>query len=217
MIKYKYIAIEGNIGAGKSTLAKLLHKYFGGSILLEEFEDNESLKEFYENPEFALNAELQFVLDRSRQLYKFHQGNTSFIIADYIPLKSLIFARNNLPKKEFELYAPIASRMLQDYPQPDLILYLDRDLSELQENIKKRGREYEQEMDDDYLAGIQDGYENYLFEMVNVPILKIKAKEIDLRQQDQLASAFQRIFQTEYATAVRTVDLKVLMKHAKSY
>ncbi|MCB9188921.1 MAG: deoxynucleoside kinase [Flavobacteriales bacterium] len=211
MIKYNYIAIEGNIGAGKSTLAKFLHRYFGGGLLLEEFEENESLKDFYENPEFALNAELQFVLDRSRQLFRFHQKANQFIIADYIPLKSLIFARNNLPKKEFGLYEPIAMRMLKDYPQPDLILFLDRDLDELQENIKKRGREYEQTVSNDYLQGIQDGYENYLFDMVNVPILKIQAKEIDLKRQDVLASAFQRIFQTEYATAVRKVDLKVIM------
>lgn len=211
MIKYKYIAIEGNIGAGKSTLAKFLHRYFGGGLLLEEFEENESLKDFYENPEFALNAELQFVLDRSRQLYRFHQEVNQLILSDYIPLKSLIFARNNLPKKEFGLYEPIAKKMLKDYPQPDLILFLDRDLDELQENIKKRGRKYEQTLSKVYLQGIQDGYENYLFEMVNVPILKVKAKEIDLRKQAQLASAFQRIFQTEYANAVRNVDLKVIM------
>ena len=211
MIKYKYIAIEGNIGAGKSTLAKFLNRYFGGGLLLEEFEANESLKDFYSNPDFALNAELQFLLDRSRQLYRFHQNNNTFIIADYIPLKSLIFARNNLPKKEFELYEPIAKKMLQDYVQPDLILFLDRDLGELQENIKKRGRAYEQSMSDSYLQRIQDGYENYLFEMVNVPILKIEARHIDLRKPELLASAFQRVFQTEYATAVRKVDLKVLM------
>lgn len=211
MIKYKYIAVEGNIGAGKSTLAKFLHRYFGGGLLLEEFEENESLKDFYENPEFALNAELQFVLDRSRQLFRFHQQTNHFIIADYIPLKSLIFARNNLPEQEFSLYEPIALRMLKDYPQPDLILFLDRDLDELQENIKKRGRAYEQTVSNQYLKGIQDGYENYLFEMVNVPILKIQAKEIDLKRQDLLASAFQRIFQTEYATAVRKIDLKVIM------
>lgn len=178
---------------------------------MEEFEDNESLKEFYENPVFALNAELQFVLDRSRQLYKFHEQNNDFIIADYIPLKSLIFAKNNLPQKEFLLYEPIAKKMLENYPQPDLIIFLDRDLPELQENIKKRGRVYEQSVSEDYLSGIQSGYENYLFDMVNVPILKVKAKEIDLRHQEKLFTAFQRIFQTEYATAVRNVDLKMLM------
>lgn len=211
MIKYKYIAVEGNIGAGKSTLAKFLHKYLGGSLLLEEFEDNESLKEFYQNASFALNAELQFMLDRSRQLYQFHKKNPTFVVADYVPLKSLIFARKNLTRDDFKLYEPIVLKMLQKYPQPDLIIYLERDIDELINNIKLRGREYEQQLGEDYLKNIEEGYEKYLFDKVDVPILKVKAREINLKQPEKLAMAFQRILQTEYAKTIREIDLKTLM------
>lgn len=211
MIKYKYIAIEGNIGAGKSTLAKFLNKYFGGHLLLEEFEENDSLKDFYEDPSFALNAELQFMLDRSRQLHQFHSGSPHFIIADYIPLKSLIFAKQNLKKEEFKLYEPLLLRMLEKYPEPDLIIYLDREIEELKSNIKQRGREYEQQLSDAYLELIRKGYEEDLFKRVNVPVLRITASQINLKQTDRLAMAFQKILQTEYAPKVREIDLNIVM------
>ena len=215
MIPYKYIAIEGNIGAGKSTLATFLNKYFGGKILMEQFEENASLKEFYKNPSFAINTEIQFVLDRSLQLTNFHKQNRELIISDYIPQKSLIFARNNLSKKDFLLYEPIAKRLLMQHPQPDLIIYLNRTTSELLENIKRRGRDYELSMGEDYLEGIHAGYEKYLFEMCNCPIVEINAREIDLKKPEQLASAFQRIIGAEYAPTRRKVDLKTLVDFSR--
>ena len=215
MIPYKYIAIEGNIGAGKSTLANFLNKYFGGKILMEQFEENASLKEFYKNPSFALNTEIQFVLDRSLQLTNFHKQNHELIIADYIPQKSLIFARNNLSKKDFLLYEPIAKRLLMQHPQPDLIIYLNRTTSELMENIKRRGRDYELSMGEDYLEGIHSGYEKYLFAMCNCPIVEINAREIDLKKPEQLAAAFQRIIGADYAPTRRKVDLKTLVNFSK--
>jgi deoxyadenosine/deoxycytidine kinase len=213
---YKYIAIEGNIGAGKSTLATFLHKYFGGKLLMEQFEENASLKEFYKNPSFAINTEIQFVLDRSLQLSNFHKNEHDLIISDYIPQKSLIFARNNLSKKDFSLYEPIAKRLLLQHPQPDLIIYLNRTTAELLENIKNRGRDYELSMGEDYLEGIHSGYEKYLFEMCNCPIIEINAREIDLRKPSQLASAFQRIIGAEYASTRRKVDLKTLVNFSFS-
>ena len=173
LIPYKYIAIEGNIGAGKSTLATFLYKCFGGRLLMEQFEENESLKEFYRNPSFALNAEIQF----------------------------------------FKLYEPIAKRLLMEHPQPDLILYLNRTTDELLENIKRRGRDYELSMGEDYLDGINSGYENYLFEMTDCPIIEINAKEIDLKKPKQLEAAFQRIIGVEYAPTRRKVDLKTLVNY----
>ena len=96
MLNYKHIAIEGNIGAGKTTLSNFLAKNFNGDLLLEEFEENEFLKDFYDNNSFALHAEVQFVLDRSKQLFQFHSQPHNLIFSDYYPMKSLIFSKNEL-------------------------------------------------------------------------------------------------------------------------
>ncbi len=207
MIKYKYIAIEGNIGAGKSTLTKLLHRFFGGELLLETFEENDSLKAFYENPSFALNAEVQFLLDRSLQLQKLNEKNHELIFADYVPLKSLIFAKENLSKQDYAHYENLAKRLLDNFPQPDIIIFLNRSIPNLLDNIRNRGRSYESNIDEMYLQKVQNGYENELFKLYQCPILQIEGSTINLKNQSQLANAFEQILSKDYAPTVRKISI----------
>jgi len=208
---YKYIAIEGNIGVGKSTLANFLGQFLDAKLLLEEFEENESLKDFYSNKAFALQAELQFLLDRNRQLHRFHTNNTQLIIADYIPLKSLVFAQQNLSTKDYNLYRQVANQLLSEFPQPDLVIFLNRTTSDLLKNINKRGREYENNMDVAYLDNLNETYKKTLPELVSCPILNIDAKEINLQKPKSLENAFSKIFEMQYASETRNIDLKALV------
>jgi len=210
MHKYKYIAIEGNIGAGKSTLANFLHRHIPSNLLLEEFEENDSLKDFYNNPKFALQAEMQFLLDRNRQLNQFHSSTEGLIIADYIPKKSLIFAKLNLTPDDYQLYEQMANKMLNDFPQPDLVIYLKRTTDELLQNIRQRGRDYETDIQPAYLNSLNESYENDLDKLVDCPIIEIKAKDIVLNNVQGLKAAFERIFQSDFASTRRNVDLAQL-------
>jgi deoxyguanosine kinase len=211
LIPYKYIAIEGNIGAGKSTLTNFLADHFRAIRLMEEFEENESLKDFYANPDFALQAELQFLLDRNRQLHSFHKKEHALIIADYIPQKSLLFAKLNLSPKDFKLYSPMAHNLLSSFPQPDLIIYLKRSTDELVHNIAKRGREYEEQIDRSYLDRLNKVYQTDLVKLSNCPILEIEAKDINLRKPEELRAAFNRILQKQYASQVRQINLATML------
>ncbi len=213
MTDYKYIAIEGNIGVGKSTLANFLGQFLDAKLLLEEFEENESLKDFYSNKAFALQAELQFLLDRNRQLHKFHTNNTQLIIADYIPLKSLVFAQQNLSTKDFNLYRQVANQLLCDFPQPDLVIFLNRSTSDLLKNINQRGRSYEHNMDASYLDNLNETYKKTLPELVSCPILNIDAKEINLQKPQSLKNAFSKILKMQFASETRSIDLKSLVDY----
>ncbi len=163
---YRFIAVEGNIGSGKTTLAKLIASHFGASLLLEKFEKNEFLPKFYASPKrYAFPLELSFLAERFQQLKGIHNGTDLFqslTIADYFLSKSLVFARTNLADDEYKLFWQLFHIMFQSIPKPDLLIYLYTPVPRLLENIKKRGRDYEQNIDDLYLERIQRQYIEFL-------------------------------------------------------
>jgi deoxyadenosine/deoxycytidine kinase len=190
----KYIVIEGNIGAGKTTFCQMLAAQTKSPLVLEEFSDNPFLPLFYENPErYALQVELFFMTDRFKQLHQvFQQPNptSDFIIADYFFTKTLLFASKNLCATDFALFTKLFEITTAQIPQPDIILYLHRDTKFLLENIKKRGRTYEQQMQASYLLNIQNSYLDYFNHLTHVPIVVIDIKDTDFTIDTM---AFERI------------------------
>ncbi len=165
-MQHRFITIEGNIGAGKTTLAHLLAKKLNARLILEEFADNPFLPKFYENPkQYAFPLELFFMAERFKQL-KDNLFKTdlfqSVTVSDYVFTKCLLFARINLPEEEFKLFQKLFDIMQQQLVFPDVIIYLHSSVSKLQRNIKKRNRSYEQKIPDSYLQSIQDTYTNYI-------------------------------------------------------
>ncbi len=165
-MNYHFITIEGNIGAGKTTLAHLLAKHFNGRLVLEQFADNPFLPKFYESPkQYAFPLELFFMAERFKQLKELIQQKDMFqsvTISDYLFTKCLLFSKVNLPDDEFRLYQRLFEIINQQLIQPDLLIYLHAPVSKLQENIRKRMRPYEQNIADDYLFNIQQTYTQYI-------------------------------------------------------
>ena len=207
MLKYSHIAIEGNIGAGKTTLSNFLAKKFNGDLLLEEFEENEFLKDFYDDNSYALHAEVQFVLDRSKQLFQFHSQPHDLIFSDYYPLKSLIFSKMNLSSKEFDLINELMGSLYKTMPKPDILLFLNRPLDELQKNIISRGRLYEKEISPDYLFTLSKGYENFLQRIHGIPILYINANEINLEKPKWLERSFKELLSCQHSKGIKRINL----------
>ncbi len=185
-MKHNYLAIEGAIGAGKTTLAKMLASDSNGSLILEEFEENKNpfLAKFYANPtQYAFQLEMTFLALRYQQLkdrlYTLDMF-TDFVVSDYYAAKSLVFSKNNLEQDEYELFARFYGIVFSSLPKPDLLVYLYCDIQRLQQNIRKRGRSYEQNISDDYLYNIQQGYIEFLRQQQNVmSILMLDTNNID--------------------------------------
>lgn len=208
---YNNIAIEGNIGSGKTTLAKFLAEAFESDLLLEQFEENEFLSDFYTNKNFALHAEVQFVLHRSKQLHHFYANQPKLIISDYMPLKSKLFARQNLVTKDFMLIQNLIDELLMTFPQPDLVIFLNRSVYELKENIAKRGRFMESDISTDYLLAINKAYNEFLNQKHDFPVLIINANEIELSQPNLLVQRFKKILNTKHQNGVQDIYLKEII------
>ena len=181
-MKYNYVTIEGNIGAGKTTLAHLLSKHFNARLILEQFADNPFLPKFYENPQqYAFPLELFFMAERYKQLKDLLQTKDLFqnlTISDYLFTKCLLFAKVNLPGEEFRLYQKLFEIMSPQIIQPDILIYLHSPVSKLQANIKKRNRSYEQGIPNDYLFSLQETYTQYI-KQHNIKTLFIDASDAD--------------------------------------
>ena len=181
-MNYHFITIEGNIGAGKTTLSHLLSRHFNARLVLEEFADNPFLPKFYENPKlYAFPLELFFMAERYKQLKHLIQQKDLFqniTISDYLFTKCLLFAKVNLPEDEFRLYQRLFEIIHQQLLQPDLLIYLHTPVSRLQKNIKKRNRPYEQNIPDEYLFNIQQTYTHYIKDH-NIKTLFIDASNAD--------------------------------------
>lgn len=178
-----YIAIEGNIGAGKTTLATRISEDFNAKLVLERFADNPFLPKFYKDQgRYAFPLEMSFLADRYQQLADdLSQFDLfkDFVVADYHIFKSLIFAKVTLQEDEFRLYKTLFDIIYKEMPKPDLYVYLYQNTDRLLKNIKKRGRSYEQEIPAEYLEKINQGYLDYIKTQTDLNVLVIDVSEYD--------------------------------------
>lgn len=188
--KVNYIAIEGNIGAGKTTLATKISEDFNAKLVLERFADNPFLPKFYKDQNrYAFPLEMSFLADRYQQLADdLSQFDlfADFVMADYHIFKSLIFAKVTLQEDEFRLYKTLFDIIYKEMPKPDLYVYLYQNTERLLKNIKKRGRSYEQEIPAEYLDKINQGYLDYIKTQTDLNVLVIDVSDFDFvkRQED---------------------------------
>lgn len=182
-MNYNYVVIEGNIGAGKTSLVNKIAEEYNAKLILERFADNPFLPKFYENPErYSFPLELSFLAERYNQL-KNEIANRdlfkTFTIADYFFMKSLIFSKSTLSEDEYVLYRQIFDIVYNFLPKLDLLVYLHQDIDNLLVNIKKRGRDYEQAITKEYLLKIQEGYFDFFKQQPDIKILIIDITNID--------------------------------------
>jgi deoxyguanosine kinase len=208
-LKYNYIAIEGNIGAGKTTLAARIAEEFNARLILERFEDNSFLPKFYERPDiYAFPLEMSFLADRYQQLkdrLAMQELFSNFTISDYFIDKSLIFARNNLQTDEFSLYSRLFQIISASLPRPDLLVYLYLDIPHLQENIIKRGRDYEKLIQPAYLEKIQAGYLNHFRSLNGHRILIIDTNKVDFLENRKDYESFLEVIRADYDIGIHRV------------
>lgn len=212
-MKHRYIAIEGNIGSGKTTLAKMLADRYDADLVLEQFEDNEFLPRFYADPaRYAFPVEMTFLAERYGQLNRAHPGESLFApltISDYFLSKSLIFAASNLQEDELRLFRKVFDIMFRKITKPDLLVYLYSTIDRLQENIRIRGRRYEQNISSKYLRRIQNRYLDFLHKQsLNTPVMIIDVSKIDFVNDEQ---AFEEIVDTIRRSPAKGLHHRVII------
>jgi deoxyadenosine/deoxycytidine kinase len=178
----RYIAIEGVIGAGKTTLATMLGETLGGNVVLEQFAENPFLKDFYHDPErYAFQTQIFFLLTRYKQQRQLFQADLfhRFLVTDYIFEKDKIFAYLNLENEELRLYETLVSNIEHNIPTPDLVVYLQSSVPRLMEHIKDRARAFEADMSESYIRDLNEAYNYFFFRYKTTPLLIVNTTELD--------------------------------------
>jgi deoxyadenosine/deoxycytidine kinase len=194
---YKYIAIEGNIGVGKTTLANFLNEEFSGSVLLEEFSENKFLKEFYKSGNFSFQMEMQFLIDRSLQMNNFFKINHRLIFSDFHISKSLIFSKMNLDTTGFKIISKTHKNLFQNFPKPDVIIFLDSSVENIIRNIEKRNRSIEKNFKIEYLEKLIKNYNSWI-DKQSIPVFRIDSEEMQFTDRDELINKFISLLNFKY-------------------
>lgn len=209
---FNYLVIEGNIGAGKTSLAKKIAKEYNANLILERFANNPFLPKFYKDPDrYSFPLELSFLADRYKQL-KDDLGNfdlfKTFTIADYYFMKSLIFSRATLPEDEFHLYRQLFYIIYNSLPKPDLFVYLHVNVDRLLTNIRNRGRSYEQQITPEYLEKIQEGYFDFFKQHPEYRFLVVDINQLDfVENQNHYKLIIDAIFSQSYSQGITRLIL----------
>ena len=208
----KFLVIEGNIGAGKTTLAKMISKDYNAQLVTENFADNPFLKKFYaDQANFAFTLEMSFMAERYSQLMNELQNRDlfkDFAVADYYFMKSLIFAGVALSDDEYNLYRKFFNIIYSRLPRPDLYVYLYKDSDNLKKNIQKRGREYEQSINEKYLDSLNHSYLNYFKQQSEFPVVIIDTNKIDfVENKEDYQKICKIIFENTYNSGITRVLL----------
>jgi len=210
-MNYNFVVIEGNIGAGKTTLSKKIAEDYNAKLIPEEFAENPFLPKFYKNPDkYSFPLELSFLADRFHQLNKQIRNRDlfkSFIVADYYFTKSLIFAKNTLSADEYALYRRIFDIIYTSLPKPDIYVYLYLNVTNLMKNIKRRGRDYEKQIKASYLEKIQAGYFEFMKQHRDeYKFLVIDTNKIDfVHNEEDYKKITDIIFNYTYKTGINRI------------
>jgi len=197
----RYIAIEGVIGAGKTTLAQKLCEKLGANLILEQFEENPFLEKFYDDRKrYAFQTQMFFLINRYKQQQQLNQQDlfSKFIVSDYIFEKDRIFAYMNLSGEEIKLYESIFPLLERDIPQPDLVIFLQSSIDRLAANVKSRGRKIEQNLTRAYLTELSKAYNNFFFKYNNTPLLIVNTSDIDfVNREEDFEELYEQIFRED--------------------
>lgn len=210
-MKNQFIAIEGNIGAGKTTLANILAQEWDARLMLEQFAENPFLPLFYEDPEkYAFPLELSFLGERFEQLKNTLVTTNLFnpvVVSDYYILKSLLFAKLNLAEAEYNLFHKLFHLIADNFPKPSLLVYLNSSIEDLQANIKQRGRPYEQKIKNEYLENLHKNYMDAFKEEGNIPVLLLNTAGKDFVKDVKVLNEIKFHIQKGYPAGLHIIDI----------
>lgn len=201
MADIRYIAIEGVIGAGKTSLAQKLSEKLGANLILEQFEENPFLEKFYEDRKrFAFQTQMFFLINRYKQQQQLNQQElfSKYIVADYIFEKDKIFAYLNLSGEELKLYESIFPLLERDIPKPDVVIFLQSSTDRLVTNVKSRDRKIEKNLTRGYLTELSEAYNNFFFKYNDTPLLIVNTSDIDfVNRDDDFDELYTQIFRED--------------------